>query len=75
VRDFVENVQRTVDEMQTRFDSRVRDLVSSVTHMNALEQEVADLRKRVATLEDEIARMQQAARPSRPSPTRRTPPR
>jgi polyhydroxyalkanoate synthesis repressor PhaR len=65
VRDFVENVQRTVDEMQERLDQRLKDTVDALTHvpdlssemasiherLDALERENRDLRARIATLQ------------------------
>lgn len=53
VRDFVENVQRTVDEMQERLDQRLKDTVDALTHVPDLSAEMASILDRLSSLERE----------------------
>lgn len=75
-REFLDNVQRTVDEMQQRFDTRVKEAVGAVTHVSEVEAELNALRERVDDLETEVRALRKltsAAVPKPATPARRTP--
>jgi polyhydroxyalkanoate synthesis repressor PhaR len=57
LRDFAENVQRKVDEMQVHFDQRLKDAVDALTHVPDLASELGDLKRRLATAEAEVDRL------------------
>lgn len=54
LREFIEGLQRSVDEMQHRLDGRVRDALGSMTHASEMAAKIATLEDRVDHLEAEI---------------------
>ena len=61
VRDFVENIQRKVDDMQVQFDQRIKDAVDALTHVPDLATELSELKRRLATAEAEVDRLRERA--------------
>jgi polyhydroxyalkanoate synthesis repressor PhaR len=55
VREFVETVQRKIDEMQAHFDNRLKDAVDAMTHVPDVLVELQQLRERVEQLEARLA--------------------
>jgi polyhydroxyalkanoate synthesis repressor PhaR len=55
IREFLEGIQRSIDEMSARVDERLRDSVDSVTHVPALSRDVDELRERLDRLEADVA--------------------
>lgn len=53
IRDFVDNAQRTIDEMQAGFDERLRAAVDTLTHVPNLYEEIQRIRMRLDNLERE----------------------
>ena len=51
VRDFIESTQRSLDEMQRRFDERIRDAMDQLTHVPQMRVELDELKDRLARLE------------------------
>lgn len=54
IREFVDNVQRTLDAMGSQFDERLKDSVDGLTHIPAVAAEVEELRRTVGRLEAEV---------------------
>ena len=61
VRDFVENIQRKIDDMQVQFDQRIKDAVDALTHVPDLASELNDLKLRLASAEAEVERLRDHA--------------
>lgn len=55
IREFVDGIQRTVDSLGTQLDERLRDSVDGLTQMPEVSRELAQLRRRVAELEADLA--------------------
>lgn len=53
LREFVDNAQRTIDEMQAGFDERVKGAVDGLTHVPALYDELCRVNQRLEQLERE----------------------
>ncbi|MFU8804798.1 MAG: polyhydroxyalkanoate synthesis regulator DNA-binding domain-containing protein [Bradymonadaceae bacterium] len=51
IRDFVDGTQRSIDEMQSRIDERLRDAVDQITHIPTMRLEMDALEERVRRLE------------------------
>lgn len=62
VREFIDNVQRTIDDMQDRFDERVKDTLDTLTHVPDLADELRAMHERLAELEDEVQLLRQQQR-------------
>jgi polyhydroxyalkanoate synthesis regulator protein len=71
VRDFVENIQRKIDDMQVQFDQRIKDAVDALTHVPDLATELNELKHRLASAEAEVERLRDHAGlpPLPPSPS------
>ena len=71
VRDFVENIQRKIDDMQVQFDQRIKDAVDALTHVPDLATELNELKHRLASAEAEVERLRDHAGlpPLSPSPS------
>lgn len=70
LRDFIEGTQRSLDEMQTRVDERMRDAIDQMTHIPEMRKEVRVLETRVRQLESTVRRLEGMVRdyqPSRPT--------
>ena len=61
VRDFVENIQRKIDDMQVQFDQRIKDAVDALTHVPDLATELSELKHRLASAEAEVERLRDHA--------------
>lgn len=61
VRDFVENIQRKIDDMQVQFDQRIKDAVDALTHVPDLATELNELKHRLAAAEAEVSRLRDHA--------------
>ena len=61
VRDFVENIQRKIDDMQVQFDQRIKDAVDALTHVPDLATELNELKHRLASAEAEVERLRDHA--------------
>lgn len=57
LRDFTVTISQRIDEMQQRVDSRVKDAVDNLTHVPEIENQVADLRQRMALVEEELGKL------------------
>ncbi|MCA9519699.1 MAG: transcriptional regulator [Myxococcales bacterium] len=62
VRDFVDNTQRSIDELQRRIDERVRAVIQTMTPTNMREyfellQQVERLHQRLEAVEEKLARL------------------
>jgi polyhydroxyalkanoate synthesis repressor PhaR len=55
VRDFIESTQRSLDEMQGRFDERIRDAMDHLTHVPEMRRELGRMEQRIRVLEAHIA--------------------
>ena len=66
VRDFLEGTQRSLDEMQRKVDERLRDSFDQLTHIPQMQAEMGRLHKRVAELERNVQRLEQALRDADP---------
>ncbi len=55
IREFVDGIQRTVDSLGTQLDERLRDSVDGLTQIPEVSRELAQLRRRVAELEADLA--------------------
>jgi polyhydroxyalkanoate synthesis regulator protein len=51
VRDFIEATQRSLDEMQRRFDERIRDAMDQLTHVPDMRRELERMEQRIGVLE------------------------
>ncbi len=58
VREFLEQVQRTIDELGTTLDQRLKDSVDALTHVPDLAEEVESINSRLDTLEEQVASLQ-----------------
>jgi polyhydroxyalkanoate synthesis repressor PhaR len=60
LREFIENVQRNVDEMQARLDERMKDTVDALTHVPDLGTDIEQLRDRLDAVERDVAHIRTA---------------
>lgn len=60
LREFIENVQRNIDEMQARLDERMKDTVDALTHVPDLSDDVEQLRDRLSAVERDMAQIRTA---------------
>lgn len=60
LREFIENVQRNVDEMQARLDERMKDTVDALTHVPDLSGDIEQLRDRLDAVERDVAHIRTA---------------
>ena len=60
LREFIENVQRNVDEMQARLDERMKDTVDALTHVPDLSGDIEQLRDRLEAVERDVAHIRTA---------------
>lgn len=58
VREFLEQVQRTIDELGSTLDQRLKDSVDALTHVPDLAEEVESINDRLDTLEEQVATLQ-----------------
>lgn len=58
VREFLEQVQSTIDELGTSLDQRLKDSVDALTHVPDLAEEVESINDRLDTLEEQVASLQ-----------------
>ena len=55
IREFLEHVQRTIDELGTSLDQRLKDSVDALTHVPDLAEDVESINDRLNTLEEQVA--------------------
>jgi len=60
LRDFAANITKTIDEMQTRMDERVKDAVDAVTHLPELATQIEALNGRLDEWEERIASLERS---------------
>ncbi len=60
LREFVENVQHTIDELGARLDERMKDSVDALTHVPALSDELTGFERRLARVEEDLRELRSA---------------
>lgn len=65
VREFVESTQRSVDEMQTRIDDRLRDAVDQITHIPEMKREMREIQGRISGMQTRIDQLERELRTQR----------
>ena len=60
VREFVENIQNTIDDLGRALDERLKDSVDSLTHVPNLSDDIGSLQAQLQRLEDEVAALRSA---------------
>lgn len=60
LREFIESVQRNIDEMQARLDERMKDTVDALTHVPDLSGDIEQLRDRLEAVERDVAHIRTA---------------
>ncbi len=60
VREFVETVQNTIDELGTSLDERLKDSVDALTHVPNLSEDISALQAQLQRLETEVTGLRSA---------------
>lgn len=55
IREFLEQVQRTIDELGASLDQRLKDSVDALTHVPDLAEEIESVNERLDSLEEQVA--------------------
>jgi polyhydroxyalkanoate synthesis repressor PhaR len=58
IREFLEGLQRNIEELQDSVDERIRDSMDALTHVPDVANELAQLRARTAELEKKLRRLE-----------------
>ncbi len=67
IKDFIDSTQRSLDEMQTKVDDRLRDAVDQMTHIPHIRHDVQAMETRIAQLERKINRLESEIEGLRPN--------